>query len=428
MTTSSPVAFRYEIADLTLAPQGRKQMDWADGDMPVLQSIRERFIKEQPFKGLRISTCAHLTKETAVLARTIQAGGANCIVVASNPITTQDDVAAALVADYGIPVFAVRGESVETYKRHVEIALEHQPHVVMDDGGDLIASLMTNKPAWMKDIMGSTEETTAGITRLRSLDRQGLLPWPAIGVNESKTKHLYDNRYGTGQSTMDSIMRATNMLLAGKTVVIAGYGWCGKGCALRAKGLGADVIVTEVEPLKALEAVMEGFRVMPMSEAAKVGDVFVTVTSNRHAIDAPHFEAMKDGAVICNAGHQNWEFNYDALKAMATKIDEPRAFVEVMTLPSGKRVMALSQGRLVNLTAAEGHPASVMDMSFANQALGVEYLVKHYGKLENHLLSLPAEVDTMIAELKLQSMGVRIDSLTPAMEAYLNSWNEGTTV
>lgn len=425
MTTATP-AFTYDVANLALAPQGKQQIEWGNRDMPVLRSIRERFEQEQPFKGLRVSACAHLTKETANLAITMKAGGADTILMASNPITTQDDVAASLVADYGIPTFAKRGQTVNDYRANVQRLIDFEPHILMDDGGDVVAAVVSQKPAWMNNLIGSTEETTAGITRLKSLDRQGLLPWPAIGVNESQTKHLFDNRYGTGQSTVDSIMRACNILLSGKTVVVAGYGWCGKGCAMRSRGLGANVIVTEVDPMKALEATMEGYRVMPIAEAAPLGDVFITVTSNRHAIDSQHFEQMKHGAIVCNAGHQNWEFNYDALKAMATNIETPRAFVEVMTLPNGREVIALSEGRLVNLTAAEGHPASVMDMSFANQALGVEYLVKNHGSLPNKMMTLPADVDQEIARLKLETLGIKFDTLTPEQEAYLNSWDAGT--
>lgn len=416
----------YEVADLSLAPQGKQQILWGERDMPVLTSIRKRFEKEKPFAGIRISATGHITKETANLARTIQAGGAEVILIASNPLTTQDDVAASLVADFGIPTFAVRGESVDTYRRHVQLALAHNPQLIMDDGGDIIATLLLEQPQLAPQIIGSTEETTAGITRLRALEKQNKLPWPAIGVNESKTKHLFDNRYGTGQSTLDSIMRACNILISGKTVVIVGYGWCGKGCAMRARGLGAEVIVTEIDPFKALEAAMEGFRVMPMEHAAAEGDIFITVTSNKHVIDTQHFAKMKTGAIMCNAGHQNWEFNYDALKNNSVSVEQPRAFVEIFKQPDGRELIALAQGRLVNLTAAEGHPASVMDMSFANQALGVEYLVKNKGQLPNQLLTLPLEVDQNIAELKLQSLGIKYDVLTKDMEAYLNSWSSGT--
>jgi len=415
-----------EIADISLAEQGKKQIDWALQDMPVLAQIRERFEREKPFKGIRISSCGHMTKELAALAITIQAGGAESMVIASNPITTQDDVAASLVKDYGLPIYAVCGESVDTYRRHVKLAVDFEPHILMDDGGDVVAALKNTRPELCDTLWGSTEETTAGITRLKALEKQGELPWPAIGVNESKTKHLFDNRYGTGQSTMDGIMRACNILLAGKTVVIAGYGWCGRGCAMRARGLGANVVVTEVDHMKALEAVMDGYRVMPMDEAAAVGDIFVCITSNKHAIDEQHFKVMKDQAILCNSGHQNWEFNYDALVQGSKEVTTPRPYVEGCIQPDGRTLYALSQGRLVNLTAAEGHPASVMDMSFANQALAVEYLVKNKGKLPNKLMTLPAELDYDIARLKLAALGVQIDTLTPAMEQYMTSWNMGT--
>jgi adenosylhomocysteinase len=415
-----------DVKDLGLADQGRQQLLWAERDMPVLGMIQERFAKNQPFKGLRVSMCAHLTKETGNMVRAVKAGGADLVVVASNPLTTQDDVVASLVAHDGISVYGYRGESLETYQAHQQKALDHRPQLLLDDGGDLVSATVSQKPDWAKDLIGSTEQTTAGITRLRALTEQRLLPWPAIGANESKTKHLYDNRYGTGQSTLDSIMRACNILLCGKTVVIVGYGWCGKGCAARARGLGADVVVTEVDPLKALEALMEGYRVMPMAEAAKVGDLFITVTSNRHVIDAQHFDVMKHGAILCNAGHMNWEFHYDALKAKAVKVNTPRPFVEVFTLPNGRELMALSEGRLVNLSAAEGHPASVMDMSFAAIATAAEHLMLHRGNLANGLMRLPDSVDIEIATLKLKSLGVSIDALTPEMEKYLHSWQSGT--
>jgi adenosylhomocysteinase len=415
-----------EINDISLAPQGYRQIDWALNDMPVLASIRERFQREKPFQGIRISSCGHMTKELAALAITIQAGGAESMVIASNPITTQDDVAAALVQNYHLPVYAMRGESLETYRRHVQLAVDFEPHIIMDDGGDVVATMKTTRPDWCANVWGSTEETTAGITRLKALSAQNELPWPAIGVNESKTKHLFDNRYGTGQSTIDSIMRACNILLAGKTVVVAGYGWCGRGCAMRARGLGANVIVTEIDHMKALEAVMEGYRVMPMDEAAALGDVFICVTSNKHVIDAHHFAKMKNQAILCNAGHFDWEFNYQALAAQSVSMMEPRPYVEAFTQADGRVLYALAQGRLVNLTAAEGHPASVMDMSFANQALAVEYLVKHHEYLPHELMTLPAALDYQIAELKLKAMGIDIDAMTPAMEAYMNSWNVGT--
>jgi adenosylhomocysteinase len=417
---------KHEVKDLTLATQGFNQINWALQDMPVLASIRNRFKVEQPFKGLRISACGHLTKELAALAIAMQAGGADAVVIASNPLSTQDDVAASLVAHYGISTFGFAGETVDTFKHHVEIALNHNPNVIMDDGGDLVAAVLQQKPELGKTLMGSTEETTAGITRLKSLDKQGLLPWPAIGVNESKTKHLFDNRYGTGQSTLDGIFRACNILLSGKTVVVVGYGWCGRGVALRARGMGANVIVCEVDHMKALEAVMEGYRVMPIAEAAPLGDLFITITSNKHAIDAQHFPLMKDQAILCNAGHFNWEYNHDALVEQSVAVTEPRRFVQACKQADGRTLYSLCEGRLVNLIAAEGHPSSVMDMSFSNQALGVEYLVQNYGKLPNNMLTLPYELDYKIAQLKLEGLGIGIDTMTPAMAAYMASWSEGT--
>jgi adenosylhomocysteinase len=425
---ATPTAFQLpasQIANPQLAAQGQRQLAWASQDMPVLASIRERFVKEQPFAGLRISSCGHLTKELGVLARTIAAGGANSMVIASNPLSTQDDVAAALAAE-GIPTFGMAGESVETYRAHVQLAVDFEPHIIMDDGGDVVATIMSQNPAWVQQVWGSTEETTTGITRLQALEAEDLLPWPAIGVNESKTKHLFDNRYGTGQSTLDGIMRACNVLLSGKTVVVVGYGWCGRGIALRAKGLGANVVVCEVDAMKALEAVMEGYRVMPIAEAAAVGDVFITATNNRYVIDAPHFGVMKDQAIICNVGHQNWEYNHTALVEGSVEITEPRPFVQGCVQANGRTLYSLCEGRLANLIAAEGHPASVMDMSFANQALAVEYLVKQHGKLPRKLLTLPAELDYDIAALKLASLGVSVDTLTPAMREYMGSWNQGT--
>ncbi|MDX2084323.1 MAG: adenosylhomocysteinase [Candidatus Melainabacteria bacterium] len=420
------VSIPCEIKDAALAPDGKRQIEWADRDMPVLASIRQRFEKEQPLKGLRLAACCHVTKETANLARVLQAGGANCVLIASNPLSTQDDVAASLVVDYGISVYALKGESVETYNRHVQIALEHRPQLIIDDGSDVVATLVQSSPDWMGEMIGSTEETTTGIIRLKAMARDGKLPWPAMAVNDSKTKHLFDNRYGTGQSTIDGILRGTNWLLAGKTLVVAGYGWCGKGVAMRAKGLGAEVIVTEIDPIRGLEAALDGFRVMPMAEAAQVGDVFVTVTGNRHVIDRHHFEQMKDGALVCNAGHFDVELNLEALAEMAQHRQTERPFVEAFTLRNGRRILVLAEGRLVNLSVAEGHPASVMDMSFANQALAVEYLVKHRGQLGNTLHTLPEALDTDIARLKLQTMGVRLDELTPAMADYVNSWQHGT--
>ena len=411
-----------DIKDINLAEQGENNINWAIKDMPVLSKIRARFEKERPFEGLRLSACSHVTKETAALCLTMQAGGADTVLVASNPLSTQDDVAAALVKYHNIPVYAIAGESVEQYKNHIKHAIEHEPNLVIEDGCDLVSMLHTDYPELLGNIIGSTEETTTGIIRLQAMEKEGSLKFPAIGVNTSLTKHLYDNRYGTGQSSMDGIMRAANILIAGKTVVISGYGWCGRGCALRAKALGADVIVCEVDPLKALEAVMEGYRVMPIAEAAKVGDIFLTVTGDKHVVDIPHILSMKDGAMVANAGHFNWEVNVPDLAAYATEIKRIRPFMDEYKLNNGKSVYVLCEGRLVNLSAAEGHPASVMDMSFANQALGMEYIVKNQGKLECKLHTLPESIDYEIASLKLEAMGIKIDTLTPEQIEYLNSW------
>lgn len=414
---------KYDVKDLNLADQGKNQIEWAFKDMPVLKLIQERFIKEQPFKGLKLSACVHVTKETAALCVVMKSGGADAILVASNPLSTQDDVAAALVKHYGIPTFAVAGESVEQYREHIEEAIKHNPDIIIDDGCDIVSDLHSKHPELCAKIIGSTEETTTGITRLQALERQGLLKFPAVGVNTSMTKHLYDNRYGTGQSAMDGIFRGANILIAGKTVVISGYGWCGKGCALRAKALGANVIVCEVDPLKALEAAMEGYRVMPIAKAALEGDIFLTVTGDKHVVDVQHLLTMKDGAFVANAGHFDWEVNVNGLKEYTTEIKQIRPNLEEYKLKNGKSIYVFAQGRLVNLVAAEGHPASVMDMSFANQALGIEFLVKNKGKLENKLYTLPEEVDMEIAELKLKSMGIEIDTLTEEQQKYLNSWD-----
>lgn len=414
---------KYDIKDINLADQGKNQIEWAFKDMPVLNSIKERFEKEQPFAGLKLSACVHVTKETAALCVVMKAGGADGILVASNPLSTQDDVAAALVKHYGIPTFAIAGESVETYKAHIKEALEHHPDIIIDDGCDIVSMIHSDYPEVADKVIGSTEETTTGIQRLQALEAEGKLKFPAVGVNTSETKHLYDNRYGTGQSSMDGILRAANILIAGKTVVISGYGWCGKGCAMRAKALGANVIVCEVDPLKALEAAMEGYRVMPIAEAAKEGDVFLTVTGNKHVVDVKHILNMKHGAFLANAGHFNYEVNVPDLAAEAVEIKKIRPTLEEYKLKNGKSVYVLAEGRLVNLVSAEGHPASVMDMSFANQALGIEFLVKNKGKLENRLYTLPHEVDINIAKLKLDSMGIEIDTLTPLQEKYLKSWD-----
>ena len=411
-----------DVKDITLADQGKNQIEWAFKDMPVLKQIQKRFIEEQPFKGLKLSACVHVTKETAALCVVMKSGGADAVLVASNPLSTQDDVAAALVKHYGIPTYAVAGETVEQYKSHIKTALDHNPDIIIDDGCDMVSMIHAERPELASKIIGSTEETTTGIIRLQALEAQGELRFPAVGVNTSLTKHLYDNRYGTGQSSLDGIIRGANILIAGKTVVVSGYGWCGRGCALRAKALGANVIVCEVDPLKALEAAMEGYRVMPIAEAALEGDIFLTVTGDKHVVDIPHLLSMKDGAMVANAGHFDWEVNVNGLKEFTTEIKQIRPYLQEYKLNNGKSVYVLAEGRLVNLGAAEGHPASVMDMSFANQALGMEYIVKNRGKLENKLYTLPESVDVSIAELKLKCMGIKIDTLTPAQKEYLNSW------
>lgn len=411
-----------DIKDINLAEQGKNQIEWAFKDMPVLKQIQKRFIEEQPFKGLKLSACVHVTKETAALCVVMKSGGADAVLVASNPLSTQDDVAAALVKYYGIPTYAVAGESVEQYKSHIKVALDHNPDVIIDDGCDIVSMIHAERPELASKVIGSTEETTTGITRLQALEARGELKFPAVGVNTSLTKHLYDNRYGTGQSSFDGVMRAANILIAGKTVVVSGYGWCGKGVALRAKALGANVIVCEVDPLKALEAAMEGYRVMPIAKAALEGDIFLTVTGDKHVVDVQHLLTMKDGAFVGNVGHFDWEINVAGLREHTTEIKKIRPNLEEYVLDNGKSIYVFAEGRLVNLVAAEGHPASVMDMSFANQALGIEFLVKNKGKLENKLYTLPHEVDVKIAELKLKSMGIEIDTLTPEQEEYLNSW------
>lgn len=414
---------KYDVKDINLADQGKNQIEWAFKDMPVLKTIQERFIKEQPFAGMKLSACVHVTKETAALCVVMKAGGADAVLVASNPLSTQDDVAAALVKHYGIPTFAVAGETPEQYKEHIEVALQHQPDIIIDDGCDIVSMIHARFPEVAEKVIGSTEETTTGIQRLQALEAEGKLKFPAVGVNTSLTKHLYDNRYGTGQSAMDGIIRAANILIAGKTVVISGYGWCGKGCAMRAQALGANVIVCEVDPLKALEAAMEGYRVMPIADAAKEGDIFLTITGNKHVVDIQHILDMKDGAFLANAGHFNYEVNVPDLAAEAFEIKKIRPTLEEYKLKNGKSVYVLAEGRLVNLVSAEGHPASVMDMSFANQALGIEFLVKNKGKLENKLYTLPHEVDVNIAKIKLESMGIAIDTLTKEQEEYLKSWD-----
>ncbi|NPA06713.1 MAG: adenosylhomocysteinase [Chloroflexi bacterium] len=416
----------FHVKDLNLADEGKLRIEWAERDMPVLRLIRERFEREKPLAGKRIAACLHVTTETANLVRTLKAGGAEVVLTASNPLSTQDDVAAALVKHYGIRVYAIKGEDTETYYNHLRAALDIRPHITMDDGADLVSTLHKERRDLLPNIIGGTEETTTGVIRLRAMAAEGALAYPVIAVNDAMTKHLFDNRYGTGQSTIDGLLRATNILLAGRTVVVAGYGWCGRGVAMRARGMGAQVIVTEVDPLKALEAVMDGYRVMPMREAAKEGDVFITVTGDVHVLDREHFEVMKDGAMLANAGHFNVEINIPALEAMAVSKRRVRPFVDEYTMPDGRRLYLLAEGRLLNLAAAEGHPASVMDMSFANQALSAEYLVKHAGELKPQVYPVPREIDEGIARLKLQAMNIAIDTLTPEQERYLRSWEEGT--
>lgn len=423
---ATPTKPKHEVKDLSLASAGNQRIEWAAREMPVLRQIRERFSKEKPFAGIRLVACSHITTETANLAIALKAGGADALLIASNPLSTQDDVAACLVADYGIPVFAIKGEDNETYHRHVQIALDHKPNIIIDDGSDVVATMVQERQQQIEDIIGTTEETTTGIVRLQAMFKDGVLNFPAMNVNDAETKHFFDNRYGTGQSTLDGIIRATNVLLAGKTVVVAGYGWCGKGVAMRAKGLGANVIVTEINPVRAIEAKMDGFRVMPMIEAAPQGDLFITLTGNKHVIRSEHFEVMKNGAMVANSGHFDLEIDLKSLKATATEVKEVRNFTEEYKMPSGKSIVVLGEGRLINLAAAEGHPSAVMDMSFANQALACEYLVKNKGKLEHKVHSIPEEIDQNIAALKLKGMGVEIDTLTEDQVKYINSWNEGT--
>jgi len=414
-----------DVKDPSLASGGRQRIQWAAQEMPVLRLIRERFEREKPLRGAKISGCLHITTETANLAHTLVTGGADLALCASNPLSTQDDVAAALAED-GISVFAIRGEDEKTYYQHIRAALEHRPQVTMDDGADLVSTLHKEGQGVIEKILGGTEETTTGVIRLRAMAKEGVLRYPILAVNDALTKYLFDNRYGTGQSTVDGIMRATNILLAGKNFVVAGYGWCGRGIAMRARGLGAQVIVTEVDALRALEAVMDGFQVMSLSEAAKIGDLFVTATGDKNVIDRGHFEVMKDGAILANSGHFNVEINIPALREISVEVRSPREHVSQYFLPDGRCLALLAEGRLVNLAAAEGHPASVMDMSFANQALGVEYLLKNAGILENKVYPVPREIDMEIARLKLASMGIEIDALTPEQERYLRSWEEGT--
>ena len=416
----------FDVKDLNLAEHGRWRIEWALKEMPVIRSIIDKFRQERPLEGVKMSACLHITSETANLARALQAGGADVVLTASNPLSTQDDVAAALVSVFEIPVFAIKGEDNQTYYQHLNAALDHRPNVTMDDGADLVGLLHKERSNQISEVLGGTEETTTGIIRLRAMAAQGALKFPVMAVNDADTKHLFDNRYGTGQSTLDGIIRATNILLAGKTFVVAGYGWCSRGIAMRARGLGANVIVTEIEPLKALEAVMDGFRVMPMIEAAPQADFICSATGDKHVIDKHHFDVLKDGCCLANSGHFNVEINIPALEEMAVEKRQPRPFVDEYQLPDGRNIRLLGEGRLVNLAAAEGHPAAVMDMSFANQALGTVYMYQNGQKLENKVYSIPQDIDKAIARLKLEAMGIKIDVLTPEQEAYLNSWEEGT--
>ena len=416
----------YHVKDLALADQGKKRIEWAEMDMPVLRSIRDRFSKEKPLEGVRISACLHVTTETANLVLTLKEGGAEVFLTASNPLSTQDDVAAALVKHYGVPVFAIRGEDRETYYSHLKAVIEKEPHIVIDDGADLISTLHKEYPHLAERILGGMEETTTGVIRLKAMAKDGVLKFPIIAVNDAYTKHMFDNRYGTGQSTVDGILRATNRLIAGSYFVVAGYGWCGKGVAQRARGMGAIVIVTEVDPIKALEARMDGFLVMPMREAARIGDFFVTVTGNTSVIRKEHFEVMKDGAIVANSGHFNVEIDLQALEEMSVSRREIRREVEEYKLADGRRIYVLAQGRLVNLASAEGHPASVMDMSFANQALSAEYIRNHSSELEREVYKVPDEIDREVARLKLKAMNIEIDELTPEQVRYLSSWEFGT--
>jgi adenosylhomocysteinase len=417
---------RYDVKDLALAEEGVRRIEWADQNMPVLAAIRDRFESEQPLAGFRISACLHVTTETANLARTLKAGGADVVLCASNPLSTQDETAAALVEEYDVSVFAIKGEDNDTYYQHIEAAVDHKPQITMDDGADVIGVLHAHRREQLGDVIGGTEETTTGVIRLKALERDGALGFPIIAVNEAKTKHLFDNRYGTGQSTVDGIIRATNKLLAGSKFVVAGYGWCGRGVANRARGMGAHVIVTEIDPMKAIEAVMDGFEVLTMERAAEIGDIFVTATGNKGVLRAEHMERMKDGAILANTGHFNVEIDIPPLRAMATETREARNLVDEFTLADGRRLYLLADGRLVNLAVAEGHPAQVMDMSFANQALAAEFIVSNAASLERKVYDVPEDIDNEIARLKLETMGVDIDKLSGDQVTYLASWNEGT--
>ena len=426
MATTSSTNVAGDIANIELADLGKKRIEWANQSMKVLQIIRKEFIKNQPLKGYRISACLHVTAETANLMITLRDGGAEAVLCASNPLSTQDDVAASLVRDYNIPVYAIKGEDNDTYYSHIMSALDHKPHITMDDGADLVSIALTKRTDVVDGIIAGTEETTTGVIRLRAMAKDGILKYPIIAVNDADTKHLFDNRYGTGQSTIDGIVRATNFLLAGAKFVVAGYGWCGRGLASRARGLGAEVIVTEIDPTKAIEAVMDGYRVMSMEEAAKLGDVFCTVTGNKSVLRREHFELMKDGAIVSNSGHFNVEIDIPALERLSSSKRTTRNFVEEYSLKDGRKINLLGEGRLINLASAEGHPPSVMDMSFADQALSLDYLVKNYKTLEKNVFRVPEELDKRVAKLKLESMGIKIDKLTPEQEEYLAGWSEGT--
>jgi len=424
--STTPAQINCDIKNIDLADMGKKRIEWANQSMKVLQIIRKEFIKNQPLTGIRISACLHVTAETANLGIALRDGGAEVVLCASNPLSTQDDVAASLVRDHGIPVFAIKGEDNESYYSHILAAIDHKPHITMDDGADLVNVLHTKRQDAIDGVLGGTEETTTGVIRLRAMAKEGVLRYPIVAVNDADTKHLFDNRYGTGQSTIDGIIRATNFLLAGSKFIVAGYGWCGRGLASRARGAGAEVIITEIDPTKALEAVMDGFRVMSMTDAAKIGDVFCTVTGNKNVLTKDHFEHMKDGAIIANSGHFNVEIDIPALEKMASSKRTTRSFVEEYSMKDGRKINLLGEGRLINLAAAEGHPPSVMDMSFADQALSVEYMVKNNATLEKTVYRVPEELDKRVAKLKLESMGIKIDKLTPEQEEYLASWSEGT--
>src|SRR6266850_2159523 len=426
MATETQTQVACDVKDLALADQGKRRMEWAFQSMPVLQTIRKQFIKTQPLAGIRIAACLHVTTETANLMVTLRDGGASAVLCASNPLSTQDDVAAALVRDYSIPVYAIKGENNESYYSHISAAADFKPHITMDDGADLVHHLHTKRQDLLDGVVGGTEETTTGVIRLRAMAKEGVLRYPIVAVNDALTKHLFDNRYGTGQSTLDGIIRATNLLIAGSTVVVAGYGWCGRGFASRARGMGANVIVTEIDPTKALEAVMDGFRVMSMGEAAVIGDLFITLTGNKSVVARDHFEKFKNGAIVCNSGHFNVEIDLNTLGNMASSRRPIREFVEEFAMRDGRKIYVLGEGRLINLAAAEGHPASVMDMSFANQALCAEYMVKNHATLEKRVYSVPEDLDKQVAKMKLESMSVKIDRLTPEQEHYLGSWSEGT--